>query len=126
MCGDALLPLNMTHIPGSGSTASVPLAEGLRPAARPPFGAPTLRQTSQGLPALDQLDASATYSANHPRVQIYHPSQAPSAQSTENALMARALLSQSFAHSGAATKIARISNMFLDAPRFGSAVNLLS
>ena len=126
MRGDALLPLNMTYNTGSGSIASMPLTEGVRPAARPPFGAPTLRQTSQGLPALDQLDASATYSANHPRVQIYHPSQAPSAQSTENALMARALLSQPYAHSGAATKIARISNMFLDAPRFGTAVNLLS
>lgn len=126
MRGDALLPLNMTYKSGSGSIASMPLTEGVRPAARPPFGAPTLRQTSQGLPALDQLDASATYSANHPRVQIYHPSQAPSAQSTENALMARALLSQPYAHSGAATKIARISNMFLDAPRFGTAVNLLS
>ena len=126
MRGDALLPLNMTYNSGSGSIASMPLTEGVRPAARPPFGAPTLRQTSQGLPALDQLDASATYSNNHTRVQIYHPSQAPSAQSTENALMARALLSQPFAHSGAATKIASISNMFLDAPRFGSAVNLLS
>jgi hypothetical protein len=40
--------------------------------------------------------------------------------------MARALMAPAYAHSGAATKMALLSNMFQDLPRFGSAVNLLS
>ena len=86
----------------------------------------SLRQSGFGLSPADTLSPTSNYSADHPKVQIFHPSQAPSGQITENILMARALMSPAFAHSGAASKMARLSNMFQDLPRFGSAVNLVS
>ena len=86
----------------------------------------SLRQTPFGLGPTESLNTTPSYNADHPKVQIFHPSQAPSAQITENLLIARALMAPAYAHSGAATKMARLSNMFQDLPRFGSAVNLLS
>ena len=86
----------------------------------------SLRQTHFGVGPTESLITVPNYIADHPKVQIFHPSQAPSAQITENLIMARALMAPAYAHSGAATKMARLSNMFQDLPRFGSAVNLLS
>ena len=87
---------------------------------------PSLRQSAFGLGPANSLNTTPSYSAEHQKVQIFHPSQAPSAQITENLLMARALMAPAYAHSGAASKMARLSNMFQDLPRFGSAINLLS
>lgn len=61
-----------------------------------------------------------------PSSLVYHPSQAPSAISTENALMARSLMMPIYIHDSAASRIARLSNILRDAPRFGGAVNLLA
>ena len=86
----------------------------------------SLRQTHFGVSPTESLNTAPSYSADHPKFQIFHPSQAPSAQITENLLMARALMAPAYAHSGAASKMARVSNMFQDLPRFGSAINILS
>ena len=86
----------------------------------------SLRQTYFGVGPTESLNTTPSYNADHPKVQIFHPGQAPSAQITENLIIARALMAPAYAHSGAATKMARLSNMFQDLPRFGSAVNLLS
>lgn len=87
---------------------------------------PSLRQSGFGMGPVESLNASQSYSTHYPKVQIFHPGQAPSAQTTENVLMAKALMSPAFVHSGAASKIARLSNMFQDLPRFGTALNLLT
>ena len=78
----------------------------------------SLRQTHFGLGQTESLNTTPSYNADHPKVQIFHPNQAPSAQITENLIMARALMAPAYAHSGAATKMARLSNMFQDLPRF--------
>jgi hypothetical protein len=124
--GFILLPINASSTPYPGQAQMADATVAARSALEVPYNAPSLRQTGFGVSATDNLEPAPRFSAGHPKVQIYHPSQAPSAQTTENVLMARALLMQPFAHSGAATKIARLSNMFQDAPRFGTAVNLLS
>lgn len=121
-----MLPLTPLNIGAPGESAPSIIRQQSIVSGIAPASTPSLRQTGFGVAAPDVAVATPHYTADHPKVQIYHPSQAPSGQSTENALMAKALMSRPFAHSGAATKIAQISNMFLDAPRFGSAVNLLS
>ncbi|MDA9825470.1 hypothetical protein N9D03_07570 [Alphaproteobacteria bacterium] len=61
-----------------------------------------------------------------PQALIYHPKQAPSAVTSENFLNARAMLSAGFTHNIAQTKIARISNLYRDAPRFRNDVDILA
>lgn len=121
-----MLPLTPLNMGAPGESAPSLLGNNSAVSRPATVSAPTTRQTGFGVTAPEVMNAAHHYTADHPKVQIYHPSQAPSGQTTENALMAKALMSQPYAHSGAATKIARISNMFLDAPRFGSAVNLVS
>lgn len=121
-----MLPLTPLNIGAPGESAPSLLGQNSSISRTAGVSTPTMRQTGFGVTAPNVMNAAHHYTPDHPRVQIYHPSQAPSGQTTENALMAKALMSQPYAHSGAATKIARISNMFLDAPRFGSAVNLIS
>lgn len=117
-----MLPLNMPQLPtsagliGSNDFGLTRTDNRMRPKAE------TL------LPAVnvgDERELARAYNSDASKIQIYHPSQAPSGISTENALLAKALMSPVFAHSSAATKMARLSNMFQDAPRFGSAVDLL-
>ena len=87
---------------------------------------PDLRQSADGVAALRQVQVSARYDANHPAMRIYHPAQAPSAVATENALMARSMMAPLYVHDSAASRIARLSNPFRDAPRFGGSVNLVA
>lgn len=61
-----------------------------------------------------------------PQALIYHPKQAPSAVTSENFLNARAMLSAGFTHNIAQTKIARVSNLYRDAPRFRNDVDILA
>lgn len=121
-----MLPLTPVNYGAPGETAPTLLQRTVPPSQVTNSASPTLRQTGFGVVATDGLNQTQHYTADHLRAQIYHPSQAPSGQSTENMLLAKALMSQPFVHSGAATKMARVSNMYLDSPRFGSAVNLLS
>jgi hypothetical protein len=58
--------------------------------------------------------------------RILHPSLAPSAVASENALVARSLMIPLHVHDSAASRIARLSNPMRDAPRFGPSVDLLA
>jgi hypothetical protein len=86
---------------------------------------PDMRQTLEGvLPAL-ALDRSHREKANRAEVTIFHPSLGPSSEITENALMARSLLSPAYIHDSAATRMARVSTMMNKAsPQFGGAVDV--
>jgi hypothetical protein len=86
---------------------------------------PDTRQTLEGvLPPL-ALDRSHRDKFHRAEVTIFHPSLGPSAEITENALMARALMSPAYVHDSAATRMARVSTMMNKAsPRFGQAVDV--
>ena len=73
-----------------------------------------------------QVEKSEWFNVNHPRMQIYHPDLAPSAQSTESYLLARAMMQQAFAQNAAATRLALTSNAQRDAPRFSQAIDVLA
>lgn len=77
-------------------------------------------------PPVFAMEATAAYDINHPRMQIYHPDLAPSAQTTEAVLMARSLLQQAYAQDAAATRMAQTSNTFRDAPRFTHSLNIMA
>lgn len=84
-----------------------------------------MRQTLEGVTPTFALDRGNRQQTNRPEVTIFHPSLGPSAQITENALMARALLSPAYVHDSAATRMARVSTMMNRAsPRFGGAVDV--
>lgn len=72
------------------------------------------------------VEKSEWFNVNHPRMQIYHPDLAPSAQSTEAYLFARSMMQQTFAQNAAATRLALTSNALRDAPRFSQAIDILA
>lgn len=86
---------------------------------------PDMRQTLEGvLPAL-ALDRSHRAQSHRAEVTIFHPSLGPSSEITENALMARALLSPAYVHDSAATRMALVSTMMNRAsPRFGGMIDV--
>lgn len=86
---------------------------------------PDLRQTLEGIPPALALDRNKRSEHHRAEVTIYHPSLGPSSVNTENALMARALLSPTYIHDSAATHMARVSTMMNTAlPRFGRSVDV--
>ena len=86
---------------------------------------PDMRQTLEGIPPALALERGKRSEGHRAEVTIFHPSLGPSAQITENALMARALLSPTYVHDSAATRMARVSTMLNRAlPRFGGAVDV--
>jgi hypothetical protein len=87
---------------------------------------PDLRQTTMGILPTRQMSPPARYDVGNSAMQIYSPSLAPSAISTENALVARSLFMPVYVHDSAASKMARISNSLRDAPRFSGKVNVLA
>ncbi len=71
------------------------------------------------------FDRSKRSEHNRAEVTIFHPSLGPSTEITENALMARALLSPTYMHDSAATRMARVSTMpNRELPRFGGVVDV--
>lgn len=83
----------------------------------------TLPKSGQNLAPINHQSISGIEA---PQALIYHPKQAPSAVTSENFLNARALLSAGFAHNIAQTKMARVSNLYRDAPRFRNHVDILA
>ena len=75
---------------------------------------------------LEPINRQSIRGIDAPQALIYHPKQAPSAITSENFLNARALLSAGFTHNVAQTKMARISNLYRDAPRFRNHVDILA
>lgn len=72
---------------------------------------PDLRQTLEGIPPAIAADRGKRTEPNRAEVTIFHPMLGPSAEITENVLMARALLSPTYVHDSAATRMARVSTM---------------
>lgn len=85
---------------------------------------PDVRQTMEGVPPVLAMGSLSRMDMGFRAISIYHPTQGPSAETTENALMARSLLMPVYVHDSAATRMARLSNLFRDAPRFGNAINI--
>ena len=88
---------------------------------------PTDRQTSHGVASKSNISSlSKEYTRQPQPMLISHPRQAPSTITSENFLAAKSLLSPIFQHNMSATKIARISNLHAEAPRFRDQVDILA
>ncbi|MDA0963154.1 MAG: hypothetical protein O2898_09585 [Proteobacteria bacterium] len=84
-----------------------------------------MRQTLEGVSPALALDRSHRAQANRAEVKIYHPALGPSSEVTENALMARALMSPAYVHDSAATRMVRVSTMMnRSSPRFGGTLDV--
>lgn len=86
---------------------------------------PTPRQTINGVETIHPTAQLTPDFTNMQHARIYSPRQAPSAVTSENFLAARASLSPGFVHNAAHSNIARISNMYRDAPRFRNEIDIL-
>jgi hypothetical protein len=87
---------------------------------------PSLRQTVMGIEAPSALQVMPKEYQNHPTVIIRHPRHAPSAVPAEQFLAARALMSPAYQHNTLLSKMARISNMHFETPRFRDHVDILA
>ena len=87
---------------------------------------PSLRQTVMGIEAPSALQVMPKEYQNHPTVIIRHPRHAPSAIPAEQKLASRALVSPTFQHNTLLTKMARISNMHTETPRFRDRIDILA
>lgn len=86
---------------------------------------PDLRQTLEGVIPAQAFDRSKRYEPHRAEVTIFHPALGPSTEITESALMARALLSPTYMHDSAATRMARVSTMAnRELSRFGGSVDI--
>jgi len=74
------------------------------------------------VPAVDSL--ARDY--NRRPLMITNPRLAPSTVTTEQAFQARNLLAPQFQHNIMATRMARISNMYAEAPRFRNQLDILA
>jgi hypothetical protein len=109
------------------AAASMPAALGASVNAFNANIVPSGRQTMLGVtgkPASETL--SRDYTRQPQPMIISHPRQAPSAVSSEQFLAARSLMAPAFQHNIMATKMARISNLHAEAPRFRDQVDLLA
>ena len=86
---------------------------------------PTERQTVNGVEILDPSSRSGPNYPNMPHTRIYHPRQAPSAVLSENFLQARAGLNPGLVQNASQTNIARLSNLYRDAPQFKNTLDIL-
>ena len=85
---------------------------------------PDIRQTMEGVSPVLPMESLSRADMGFRTISIYHPQLGPSAETTENALMARSLMMPFYVHDSAASRMARLSNLFRDAPRFGNAINI--
>ena len=86
---------------------------------------PDSRQTFHGLQSVNGLDSTRAKFGRERRM-IASPSLSPSAVTTENALQARSLMAPEFQHHMLSTRIARISNLMAEAPRFKRQIDILA
>ena len=106
------------------STATASVAAGL---AVPANTVPTERQTQFGMPVKPNISAlSRDYVRQAQPMFLSHPRLAPSAVSSEQFLSARSLMAPVFKHNIMATKIAHISNLHAEAPRFRDQFDILA
>ena len=87
---------------------------------------PSLRQTVMGIEAPSALQVMPKEYQKQPTMIIRHPRHAPSAIPAEQFLAARALMSPAYQHNTLLSKMARISNMHFETPRFRDHVDILA
>ncbi|XDZ64938.1 hypothetical protein AB8880_08365 [Alphaproteobacteria bacterium LSUCC0684] len=87
---------------------------------------PSLRQTGHGLEPVGMINPPYKDYSQRPASVISHPRFAPSTITSEQFMSARAMLSPGYIHQSAASKIARISNLYADQPRFSQQVDILA
>ena len=121
----------MVFIPVNSSTVARPNAALLIDEGAPKHTTvarvmPTLPQGTKAVAPTAQPYDLAREFHQRPLTRIYHPRHAPSAISTENFLVARALMSATFVHNIATTKEARISNFYKDSPKFRDQIDILA
>ncbi len=117
-------PASIGPVPPRPNGVSGAVGYGAEPVAS---SVPVSNSESLNLPRpVMPVEKSEWFNVNHPRMQIYHPDLAPSAQSTEALLLARAMLQQTFAQNAAATRMALTSNPQRDAPRFSQAIDIMA
>ena len=107
---DKLLQLSLGTVKRSydeGNASLVPNSQELIPVVEP----------------LNHAGSLQTNITNSP-LKIYHPRMAPSAVTAENFIEAKALMSAHFIHNVAATKAARVSNLYRDPPRFENVIDI--
>jgi hypothetical protein len=110
------LPKNERRPSQSASGSAAPLS------ASP---VPTERQTVNGVEVLHSGSGLEGNYPNMPHARIYHPRQAPSAVLSENFLQARAGLNPGLVHNRMQTNIARLSNLYKEAPQFKNTLDIL-
>tara|TARA_B100001250_G_scaffold351884_1_gene324273 strand:+ start:176 stop:550 length:375 start_codon:yes stop_codon:yes gene_type:complete len=87
---------------------------------------PSDRQTSLGLSKLDQSSKTSGDYEKWKKSKVFHPRQGYSAVLTENFLKAKAGFEPVYMHSLSATKLALMSIMDKDKPRYSEQVNILA
>ena len=87
---------------------------------------PSLRQTPLGLEPVGTVHQAYREYSKRPASVISHPRYAPSGVTSEQFIDARASMSPGYIHQSAASKIARISNLYADSPRFSQQIDLLA
>ncbi|MDB2323965.1 hypothetical protein N9W44_00175 [Alphaproteobacteria bacterium] len=121
-----MLPL----VPVSASpptAAAMPAALGASVRAFDANIVPSGRQTMLGITGKPQTETlNRDYSSQPRPMVIHHPRQAPSSVSSEQFLAARSLMAPVFQHNVLATKMARISNLHAETPRFRDQIDILA
>ena len=87
---------------------------------------PSERQTSLGVTNPGAITKSNLEMKRFTSQRLYHPNGAPSAVSSENFLVSKALSTPIYTHNIAQTKYARISNLAAEEPRFSKKINFLA
>jgi len=116
-----MIAVDQTHTSGVMPTQQVPA-----PIPVSASSVPSLRQTGHGVEPVGMVNQTYKDYSQRPATVISHPRFAPSAITSEQFMNARALLSPGYIHQSAASKIARISNLYADAPRFSQQINILA
>ena len=104
--------------PPTGAPFSATGAEGAN-------AVPDSRQTFHGLKPINGLDSTRA-NFGRQRAMIFSPNLSPSAVTTESALQSRSMMAPEFQHNMLATRIARISNLMAEAPRFKRQIDILA
>jgi hypothetical protein len=87
---------------------------------------PSQRQTAYGIEAVGITQNQHRQMNRQPATIINHPRLAPSTVTSEQFMSARAGMSPGFVQQMAASKIARISNLYADTPRFSAQIDILA
>lgn len=116
-----MIAVEQTQTPGV-----MPAQQVLAPIPIAANSVPSLRQTGYGLEPVGMINPPYKDYNQRPATVISHPRFAPSSVTSEQFFSARALLSPGYIHQSAASKIARISNLYADTPRFSQQVDILA